>query len=188
MEATLMTILVGILVTLSRVIDVTLGTIRTISIVHGRVKTAFVLGFFESAVWLVVVAGIINVVREQPILGVFYAFGFALGNMVGILIERRLAFGHAAVRIVSPRMGDVLVDALRAEGYSATTFQGDGLNGPVTMIYIVTNRRDISRALKLVRSIDPEAFYIAEQAGLITKSTRPIMPQRTGWRGVLKKK
>ena len=188
MDGMLLTILTGILVTLSRVIDVSLGTIRTISIIHGRIKTAFILGFFESAVWLVVVAGIVAVVKEQPILGVFYAFGFALGNAVGILLERRLAFGHAAIRIVSHENGANLASTLRAAGYSATTFPGEGMLGPVTMIYILTSRKEIPHVLRLVRTTDPDAFYIAEQAGLLTKPTRPIMPQRTGWRGVLKKK
>ena len=145
-------------------------------------------GFFESAVWLVVVAGIVAVVKDQPVLGVFYAFGFALGNAFGIMLERRLAFGHAAIRVVSQEKGIQLASTLRAAGFSATTFSGEGMMGPVTMIYILTTRKEIPHVLRLVRAADPDAFFVAEQAGLLTKSTRPIMPQRTGWRGVLKKK
>ena len=41
------TLLTGIFIFLARVADVTLGTVRTMSIVQGRTKMAFLLGFVE---------------------------------------------------------------------------------------------------------------------------------------------
>jgi Na+/alanine symporter len=44
------TFLTGAVVFLFRIVDVSLGTIRTISTVQGRTRTAFLLGFVEVCV------------------------------------------------------------------------------------------------------------------------------------------
>jgi uncharacterized protein YebE (UPF0316 family) len=39
-----------------RIFDVRLGTFRTISVVHGRVRLAVLLGFFEIAIWVTAIS------------------------------------------------------------------------------------------------------------------------------------
>ena len=68
-------ILLGVAIFAVRVIDVTIGTIRTISTVQGRTKAAFLLGFAEITIWLFVIAAVIAQVRDRPFLGLFYALG-----------------------------------------------------------------------------------------------------------------
>jgi uncharacterized protein YebE (UPF0316 family) len=121
------TILIGVVVFLARVADVSMGTMRTISIVQGRTKIAFILGFFEVSMWLVVISAVVNQILSKPILGVFYALGFSTGNVVGIIIERRLAFGHMALRIITQAKAKQMTEEIRSAGYAVTTFQGEGL-------------------------------------------------------------
>lgn len=181
-------LLYGLMVFGARVTDVSLGTLRTIAIVHGRTTMAFWLGFFESAIWLAVVSTVVKTVNEEPIFGVIYALGFATGNMVGIKIEKLIALGNLILRVISRQTCKTLVDTLRGQGYRVTTFAGEGKSGPVTELYIVCRRRDLKRLLTTVNTIDPEAFYVTEQAGSVSNVYRPIMQPVTGWRAVLKKK
>ena len=182
------TLLLGVVVFLARVTDVTMGTMRTISIVQGRTKLAFLLGFLEVSMWLVVISAVIHRIVEKPLLGVFYALGFSTGNVVGILLERRIAFGHMVLRIITPRAGKLMAEKVRDEGFGVTTFQGEGLSGPVTMLYVVCRRRDMQRVIQIAKSVEPNAFYISEQAGSVSKIYRPFMPAPTGWRAIFKKK
>jgi len=181
-------LLLGLGIFAARVLDVSMGTVRTIATVQGRTWTAFLLGLIEITIWILVAAAVIREVGETPVLGVFYALGFATGNVVGIKIERRLAFGHNILRVITRKDGQVLAAALRTAGHVITTFQGEGRDGPVTELYIVCRRRDCTNVLGLVRDIDPDAFYITEPAGSVSKVIRPIMQQATGWRATLKKK
>jgi len=71
----------------ARILDVSLGTLRTVSVVRGRVVLAAVLGFFEVTIWVVAVSKVITSF-DNPFNVLGYATGFALGNAVGILIER----------------------------------------------------------------------------------------------------
>ncbi|HLD45286.1 MAG TPA: DUF5698 domain-containing protein, partial [bacterium] len=122
----------GLIVFGARVIDVSLGTLRTINIIYGRAKIAFILGFLETFVWVYVIATILKYIAQYPVLGVFYALGFATGNVVGVAIEKKLAFGYMLLRVIAMESADTMASSLRDEGYRVTTFAGEGRDGPVT--------------------------------------------------------
>jgi uncharacterized protein YebE (UPF0316 family) len=176
------------LVFLARLTDVSLGTLRTIAIVHGRTFMSFWLGFVESAIWLAVVSTIVQTVHQQPLLGLIYAFGFASGNLVGIKIEQFIAMGHLILRIITRNNSEEIASNIRQRGHGVTTFAGKGKSGPVTELYVVCRRRDLKRLLSMVLAFDSEAFYVTEQAGSVSNVYRPIMQPSTGWRAILKKK
>jgi uncharacterized protein YebE (UPF0316 family) len=180
--------ILGIIVFLARIIDVSMGTLRTISIVQGRTKVAFFLAIIEISVWLTVLSAVLPKVLETPLLGVFYAIGYATGNVVGILVEKRLAMGYANLRIITMHYAKEISFALRGKGFAVTTFEGEGKDGKVTEVYVACERKALPGLIKLVKEIEPDAFYIAEQAGFISKIRRPTMIPTTGWRAVMKKK
>lgn len=182
------TLVTGTLIFFARVTDVSMGTMRTISIVHGLTRRAFFLGLVEVTMWLIVISTVVNQISSKPILGFFYAFGFSAGNVVGIMLERRLACGDIILRVISIQNGNSMATRIRQSGYPVTTFQGEGMSGPVTELYVVCRRRDLNAILSNVKSIEPEAFYITEQAGSVSKIYRPSMQVPTGWRAVLKMK
>src|SRR5512139_976235 len=181
----LATILLGIVIFLARVTDVSMGTMRTISIVQGRTRIAFLLGFIEVSMWLVIISTVIRSISEKPILGVFYALGFSTGNVVGIILEKRIAFGHIILRIISMKSGKEIAEKIRNSGHAVTTFEGEGLSGPVTMLYVVCLRKEQNDVVQVVKSIEPEAFYTVDMAGTVSKIYRPFCPQQpTGWRTI----
>jgi uncharacterized protein YebE (UPF0316 family) len=182
------TLATGVLIFLARVGDVSLGTVRTMSIVQGRTKMAFLLGFVEISMWLVVISAVIDKITTNPILAVFYALGFSTGNVIGIMIERRLAFGNLIVRVITRQNCGTMRDEIRAAGYGVTTFQGEGMQGPVIELYIVCRRKDLQEILPIVTRIDPNAFYTTQQAGMVNRLYRPNGQAPTGWRAILKKK
>ena len=183
--------LIGIAVFLARVADVSLGTLRTISIVKGRMWMAFWIGIVEMTIWLVVMSTVILKIKEVPVLGIFFILGFAFGNVVGIMIEKWLAIGSIVLRVISREQPLLMTQALRQAGFRVTTFQGEGRNGPVVELYMICRRRDQKTIINLVHKFEPDAFYIIEQAGHASKlyapAVRPTMLSFGGWRNILKK-
>lgn len=189
MSLDLFTILTGLAIFFARVVDVTLGTVRTLSIVHGRMKLAFVLGFIEISIWLVVISTVVKKIAEEPWLGAFYALGFASGNVFGIWLEKKMAHGNLILRVITRgEVGREVAGMLRREGYGVTTFQGEGAGGPVTELYIVCRRKDLKGIMRLIRTKDPDPFYVTELAGEVNRIIRPYMARPTGWRSVGKRK
>ncbi len=182
-------ILTGLLIMFARILDVSMGTIRTIVLVQGRILLAFVLGFFEVIIWVSVVSAVISQVHESPILAVFFALGFALGNVLGILVEQKIALGPILLKLITPEnRRDKIVNAFKELSLDATTFAGTGTQGPVTEIYTVCRRKDLKTIIPLLRKIDPEVFYFTEQVRDVSKMRKPLNTPMTGWRSVAKRK
>jgi uncharacterized protein YebE (UPF0316 family) len=78
-------------------------------------------------------------------------------------------------------------DSIRATGQPVTTFHGRGLEGDVTLLYVVCPRRKLAELVTLARSVDPEAFYAVEPVQSSKVGGLPL-PHSTGWRAVFKKK
>ena len=104
------------------------------------------------------------------------------------ILEKKLAFGHLILRIISRNDGREMAEKIRDAGYGVTIFQGEGMNGPVLELYVVCRRRDLSEILPFVENADPDAFYTTQPVGLVNRVYRPIFQPPTGWRATFKKK
>lgn len=144
-----------------RVTDMSLDTLRVLFVIRRQRAMAWVLGFFQSALWVVAITSVLGNLDNLWNL-VFYAAGFATGNVVGMAIEERLAVGHANLRIISPRWGSATAEALRESGYAATEISGRGKDGMVSVIISSVRRRDVPRVRHRVAEIDPDAFLTVE--------------------------
>ena len=155
----------GILIFLAEVAVLTLGTVRTMVTVLGESRAAFFLGCLEMMLWIFGTSAVMLKVGEEPFLGVCYAVGFACGNVVGILAEKKLALGNVVVRIISAWRGKEIAQAVRQAGFGVTTVAGEGSEGPVTVQFVVCKRKDMKNVLGAARGADPDLFYTFETAG-----------------------
>ncbi|MBN1425889.1 hypothetical protein JXA88_15170 [Candidatus Fermentibacteria bacterium] len=169
-----------------RIVDVSLGTVRTIAVVHGRTKVSVFLGFIEVLIWITVVSQVIVRVKDDPLLLFAYACGFAAGNATGIWLERKLAFGLVVIRMISAEHGHGIADRLKAMDQPYTIFHGEGRTGTRTLFYILCARATMDRIIAVAKSVDPGLFYAVERASEARHVT--MHPSPTGWRAVAKRK
>ena len=164
---------VTLLIFVLRVSDMTLDTLRVLFVIRGRKSLAWILGFFQSALWVIAITSVLSNL-DNPWNIISYAGGFATGNVVGIMIEQGLAIGHSHVQIISQRLGSAIADTVRNMGYAATELPARGRDGTVSVISCSMRRRDVEEVRKMVQEIDSEAFITVEDI-------RPI--HRGYWRG-----
>ncbi|HLC34490.1 MAG TPA: DUF5698 domain-containing protein [Anaerolineales bacterium] len=144
-----------------RVIDMALDTLRFLLVVRGRKGLAWVMGFLQSAIFVVAITTVLsNLKNVWNIVG--YAGGFATGVVVGMLLEERLAIGHGHMRIISSTRGAAIAEALRSHGYAVTEMAGRGKDGTVTVLNASVLRKDIDRVHGLVAQSDPSAFVTVQ--------------------------
>jgi uncharacterized protein YebE (UPF0316 family) len=178
----------GLLIFCARIVDVSIGTMRVTSIIQGRTRAAFLLAFVETGMWVFIIASVLKRIADRPIIGVFYALGFATGNAVGIMLERRMAYGNMVVRAFVPSNGERIAQAIYDQGFGVTLFPGKGVHGPVTEVCVVCRRGEIKQIIDTIEKMWPGAFYVTEHAGVVSGINRPIAQPLTGWRGVKKQK
>lgn len=145
-----------------RIGDVSLDTMRVLSAVRGHRGAAAVLGFFQALIWIFAVGNAIQHLNSAwHVLA--YAAGFATGTMVGITIERALAYGLSTVRIVSAHGGVEIAEDLRNAGYGVTEMTGQGRDGAVEIINSVVQRQHLDDVMRIVDRWDPQAFITVEE-------------------------
>src|ERR1041384_8172500 len=125
-------IITFVLIVLARITDVSLDTIRTVSILQGRRVFAAVLGFFEAVIYICAVAKVL-LNMDHPIYALAYGLGYGLGTFLGITIEQRLAFGLQVVSLFT-RHGAELAQSLISSGYRLATVHGHIRDGEGTIL------------------------------------------------------
>jgi uncharacterized protein YebE (UPF0316 family) len=173
------------LIFLLRIADVSLGTMRTISVVNGRLRLSVLLGFFEILLWVTAISQVILRIREHPALIVAYAGGFATGNAIGITLEKKLALGRSVIRVISVK-GVEIAHALVEYGQVLGVFRSELKGTPTSLVFATLARKNLLQAIAKAREIDPSLVYVVERFSE-TSHLSPL-PGATGWRAVLKKK
>jgi uncharacterized protein YebE (UPF0316 family) len=110
-------------------------------------------------------------------LAVAYAAGYAVGNVVGISLESKLAIGLELVRAISYDFRAGLGEELRARGYSVIELNGrDGDGKSLEIILIEEKRRLVPRLLDLVRQLDPSAHWTVSDIRSRVNGASPHRP------------
>lgn len=150
----------------------TLDTLRVLVVMRGRKAMAWVLGFFQATIFVLAISSVLSDLNNLlNVVG--YAAGFATGNVVGMLIEERMAIGHIQISVISPRRGPGIAEYLREKGYAVTEIAGRGRDGTVSVLTVSVLRKNMEKVRRLVNEVDSDAFITAEDV-------RPI--RRGFWR------
>ncbi len=161
-----------VLIFISRVCDVTIGTIRIIMVAKGRKLLSSLLGFLEVLIWLIAIGQIMKNLNNIACY-IAYAGGFALGNFVGITLEEKLAMGELVVRIITHKDARDLMEHLRKAGYGVTSIDAQGTTGPVHIIYTIIKRKALPEVEETIKRFNPRAFYSIEDARSVNAGVFP---------------
>ncbi len=153
----------ALLIMVLRVIDVTLGTFRTILLVQGKKYHAGATGFFEVLIWLFAMRFVFQHLDNLlNMLG--YATGFALGNILGITLEEKVALGYVQVNVISKYYNDKIADTLRKSKFGVTLIPAEGGTGGMSVLIAIIRRKDLKLIKNLIESIDKEAFITVQHS------------------------
>lgn len=164
-------VLGGLLIFVLRVIDVSMGTMRILMTVRGRKLLAALIGFVEVTIFVVAISAVVrNATNVWSVLG--YAAGFAVGTLVGMSIEERLALGFMVVRIISSDTNNKIAEALREIGCGVTEIPGHGLRGDVEILEVVVPRHDLPTVLQTIDRVDSKAFVTVDETQRVYRGYR----------------
>ena len=167
---------VGLLIMIARMTDVTIGTLRVISVIDGRMKTAFFLGFVEVIIWLSVITLTLEKIEASPVLAFFFALGFSLGNVLGIIVERRIPLGNLTLRLVGGEEVRAIATEIRETGLGATVLKGEGATGERLMLFCFLPKKMLPKVLTILKPRRERVFYTLDYGG----SSKPRAPPGLG--------
>lgn len=169
------------LIFISRIIDVSIGTVRIVMVSKGKKSWAPFLGFFEVLIWLIAISKIFENL-DNWVCYITYAAGFGTGNYIGLIIEEKLAVGIVKIQIITRKKADQLIKNLKNEGYGVTHQEAQGGSEKVNIIYSILKRTDIRKVEEIVNSTNPKAFYSIEDVKFVNKGIFPLTTATKRWR------
>ena len=153
----------AVFIMILRICDVTIGTFRTLLVVQSKRTFAGVAGFFEVLIWIFAMRYIVE--HMDNTINLFgYAAGFGLGNVLGISLEGKFAIGYLQINIISKHFTDKIADALRMSKFGVTILPAEGSTGGVSILVVIIRRKDQKSVMKIIESVDPDAFITLQQA------------------------
>jgi len=165
-------LVIPLMIMLARICDVTIGTFRIILVSRGERLYASLAGFVEVFIWVIVVSQVMTNLGGW-INYIAFAAGFAMGNYIGITLERRLAMGMVIMRVISNKPADELIEHLKQEYHGVTSIAARGVSGEVRLVLSVIKRKDIPFFLKIVKNYNPKAFVSVEDVRHLSETHLP---------------
>lgn len=155
-------LILPLLIFLARICDVSINTIRIIYMLGDRKYTSTILGFFESFIWLMAIRQIFQHL-DNWICYIAYPAGFAMGILVGMRIEERIAYGKVIVRIITRKELTQLIAYLNSQGFRYTKVDAEGPDGHENLVFTVLERERLDDLLNQLKALIPTAFYTVER-------------------------
>ncbi len=162
-----------LIVCFGRIIDVALGTTRTVFTVKGKPYIAAIIGFIEAMLWFLIVREALSFQAqgmETYLIAIAYALGFSLGTFCGGLVSSKLIKSKINVQIIATSKNEELIQALSAAGFGATILVATGASKKEEryMLLIETDNKKLKTLKSVVAENDPNAFVTVSD----TKSTQ----------------
>lgn len=142
----------------AQILYVSLVTVRWIILVRGARYLASALSFVEILIYAYTLTLVVGNLAETGRL-VVYAAGYAVGCLIGSWLEAKLAYGVAALQAILPWDSE-LPGQLRASGFIGTEWSGSGRDGQRQLLLLVVKRRQLSKLIALVESLEPRAVLV----------------------------
>lgn len=145
----------------ARILDVSLGTTRTILTVKGKNVMASLIGFVEISVWFLVVREALNTESTSMFIVLSYAGGFAAGTYIGSFLSDKFISGIFTLQVITSN--DTLANELRNTGFAVSVIPVEGKDSKQNMLFIEIDKKHFHKIKNLIKEYDPKAFIVTNE-------------------------
>jgi len=149
-----------------RILDVSLGVVRTLLSVKGKSLSASIVGFIEILIWFLIVKNALNSDIGGLYVALAYAFGFATGTLVGGFLSKKMIKTKISVQIITSDVNNAILKGIKTSGFPATVLKVSGIGKETSeryMLFIEIESNDFQKLKTLILSLDPHAFIFINE-------------------------
>lgn len=154
------TLILCITVFFSRIIDVSLGTIRTMMTVRGKRVVAAVIGFVEVIIWFLIVREALSTEETSLWVAISFAAGYAAGTLIGGLVIKLFIPTNMIVQVITSKRDPALLHAISEAGFQMTVADvyGRERTSKKYMLIIYIDGKYLKKLRQLISELDSSAF------------------------------
>lgn len=147
-----------------RILDVSMGTFRTVITIKGNRVFATIISFFETLIWFLVVKEAMTTDIKSIWIALSYALGFALGTYLGSFVSSKLIKGSINFQVILSNKNDNVINELRKYGYAVTVVNVMGQSDEKYMLFIEINSPRDKELTGLIKKLDKKAFIVKNES------------------------
>ena len=151
---------------LARIVDVSLGTIRTVLVVKGKNVTPAIVAFFEVLIWFYAAREALSTEIDSILIPIFYSGGYAAGTYIGTFISNHFVEGLIGVQvIIREPLISKMIKSIRDAGFGVSVIDLKNTHEKTKkdMLIIHLNKSKLKRLTRIIRKNDPEAFVVINE-------------------------
>lgn len=146
----------------ARILDVSLGTVRTIFTVKGKNLIASMIGFVEICIWFTIVREALNTDETSLWIMFSYAAGYATGTYIGGILSNKIIKTNFSVQVITGNVA--LAELLRGEGYAVSLIDIKGQEEKDKyMLFIEIRHKNLDHLKEFIRKNDDKAFIVVNE-------------------------
>lgn len=151
----------------ARILDVSLGTVRTIFTVKGKNVIASLIGFIEICIWFTIVREALNTDETSLWIMVSYAAGYATGTYIGGKLSNKIIKTNLSVQVITSNLK--LAELLRSAGYAVSliNIQGQVETTDKYMLFIEIRNKNLTHLKEFIRQNDDKAFVVVNETKFV---------------------
>lgn len=147
---------------LVRILDVSLGTFRTIITIKGKAMYASIIGFIEVFVWFLIVREALNTNIESIWIAISYSLGFATGTYIGAILSNHFVESNLSIQIITTKYS--LVNIIRENGYAVSVINVTGKEETEKYLLLIEiKNKSLKHLRSIAQSTDKNSFFIVTE-------------------------
>lgn len=153
----------------ARIIDVSIGTTRTMLMVKGKTILMVILAFFEVFIWFLVAREALITNVESILIPISYSLGYATGTFIGSYVANTFIKGIVGVQVVVEKENKSLLNSIRKHGYAVSVIdlKDDYEGNQRDMLYFQINHRNLKKLITLIKKYDENAFIVVNDTKVV---------------------
>ncbi|MDD4125956.1 MAG: DUF5698 domain-containing protein [Eubacteriales bacterium] len=166
-----------VIIFFSRILDVSLGTVRTILTVRGNRKASALIGFFEVMLWFLIVREALNTEENSIFIAIAFSGGYASGTFIGGLVVKLMVPSNHLVQVITTNRDNELLHAISDAGFSMTVSDVYGHDhiSEKYMLFIYIDGKYLNKLKNIIIQKDKSAFIsVSEGKASVNGQIVPI--------------
>lgn len=160
------TLLLCLKIFFARLIDVSLGTIRTVYTVKNKHLIASLIGLVEVIVWFLVVQEALNSTSNSFFIAFSYSIGFAVGTYIGGILSNVLISSKLGIQVIFSKKNNQIIDTIKRAGYAVSIINLVSDDNKY-MLYIQVDSKKYHNLIKLINKLDEKAFIVVQETKVV---------------------
>ena len=142
----------------ARILDVSIGTVRTMIMVRGKMYVTAALAFIEVMIWFMVAREALVTDMNSIFIPISYSLGYASGTFIGTYIANNFIRNIIGVEIIVTKNQLELIKAIKKSGFAVSVIDlKENKNG---FLLCQINSKKEQKLINIVKKYDPNAFII----------------------------